>query len=77
MWSNPTDIKSRYDEEKSLREAADQRMTKLTQELQTAKQDNERLHTELVQCTLSLQGLKFSVLGKDFSPEDFIGVILT
>ena len=31
------------------------------------------LHT----CLLLAQGLKFSVLGTDFSPEDFIGVILT
>lgn len=44
-----TDIKSRYDEEKSLREAADQRMGKLTEQLQKEKQDNERLQTELVQ----------------------------
>uniref|UniRef100_A0A668A219 Early endosome antigen 1 n=1 Tax=Myripristis murdjan TaxID=586833 RepID=A0A668A219_9TELE len=43
------DIKSRYDEEKSLREAADQRLAKLTQELQNEKQESERLQTELLQ----------------------------
>lgn len=44
-----SDIKSRYDEEKSLREAADQRLSKLTEQLQKEKQENERLQTELVQ----------------------------
>lgn len=48
---NLTDIKSRYDEEKSLREAADQRLSKLTEQLQKEKQENERLQTELVQHT--------------------------
>lgn len=44
-----TDLKSRYDEEKSLKEAADQRLAKLTEQLQKEKQENERLQTELVQ----------------------------
>lgn len=48
---NPTDLKSRYDEEKSLREAADQRLAKLTEQLQKEKHENERLQTELVQHT--------------------------
>uniref|UniRef100_A0A8D0DEE1 Early endosome antigen 1 n=1 Tax=Sander lucioperca TaxID=283035 RepID=A0A8D0DEE1_SANLU len=43
------DLKSRYDEEKSLREAADQRLGKLTEQLQKEKQENERLQTELLQ----------------------------
>ncbi|XP_064785715.1 early endosome antigen 1-like isoform X1 [Oncorhynchus masou masou] len=43
------DIKSRYDEEKSLREAADQRLANLIQELQRERQDKDRLHTELLQ----------------------------
>lgn len=46
---NPTDLKSRYDEEKSLREAADQRLAKLNEQLQEAKEENEQLQTELVQ----------------------------
>lgn len=46
---NPTDFKSRYDEEKSLREAADQRLAKLNEQLREAKEENERLQTELVQ----------------------------
>uniref|UniRef100_A0A673X1E0 Early endosome antigen 1 n=1 Tax=Salmo trutta TaxID=8032 RepID=A0A673X1E0_SALTR len=44
-----TDIKSRYDEEKSLREAADQRLANLIQELQRERQDKDRLHTQLLQ----------------------------
>lgn len=44
-----TDLKSRYDEEKSLREAADEKLAKLNEELQKEKQENERLQTELVQ----------------------------
>uniref|UniRef100_A0A674EY72 Early endosome antigen 1 n=1 Tax=Salmo trutta TaxID=8032 RepID=A0A674EY72_SALTR len=43
------DVKSRYDEEKSLREAADQRLANLSQELQRERQDKDRLHTELLQ----------------------------
>uniref|UniRef100_A0A672JD84 Early endosome antigen 1 n=1 Tax=Salarias fasciatus TaxID=181472 RepID=A0A672JD84_SALFA len=43
------DLKSRYDEEKSLREAADQRLAKLTEDVQKEKQENERLQTELLQ----------------------------
>uniref|UniRef100_A0A665XAN8 Early endosome antigen 1 n=1 Tax=Echeneis naucrates TaxID=173247 RepID=A0A665XAN8_ECHNA len=43
------DLKSRYDEEKSLREAADQRLAKVTEQLQIEKQENERLQTELLQ----------------------------
>ena len=42
------DVKSRYDEEKSLREDADQRLANLSQELQRERQDKDRLHTELV-----------------------------
>jgi len=48
-----TDLKSRYDEEKSLREAADERLGTLTQQLQKEKLENEGLQTELVQHTLS------------------------
>lgn len=44
-----SDLKARYDEEKSLREAGNQRLTQLTEQLQSEKQENERLHTELVQ----------------------------
>lgn len=51
---NVTDLKSRYDEEKSLREAGDQRSAKLAEQLQKEKQENERLQTELVQDTLSV-----------------------
>jgi len=47
---NPPDIKSRYDEEKGLREAADQRLTSLGQDLERHKQDNDQLQTELVSC---------------------------
>lgn len=43
-----SDLKSRYDEEKSLREAADQRLAHLAEQLQKEKQGNERLQTELV-----------------------------
>uniref|UniRef100_A0A8C7FCF1 Early endosome antigen 1 n=1 Tax=Oncorhynchus kisutch TaxID=8019 RepID=A0A8C7FCF1_ONCKI len=43
------DVKSRYDEEKSLREDADQRLANLSQELQRERQDKDRLHTELLQ----------------------------
>uniref|UniRef100_A0A8D3D9I9 Early endosome antigen 1 n=1 Tax=Scophthalmus maximus TaxID=52904 RepID=A0A8D3D9I9_SCOMX len=43
------DLKSRYDEEKSVREASDQRLAKLTEQLQKEKQENERLQTELLQ----------------------------
>ncbi|MEQ2194787.1 hypothetical protein XENOCAPTIV_003023, partial [Xenoophorus captivus] len=43
------DLKSRYDEEKSLREAADQRVSSLSEQLQKEKQENERLQTELLQ----------------------------
>lgn len=43
------DLKSRYDEEKSLREAGDQRVAKLNEQLQKEKEENERLQTELVQ----------------------------
>lgn len=50
---NPTDLKSRYDEEKSLREATDQRLAKMTEQLQKEKQENERIQTELVQHTLT------------------------
>uniref|UniRef100_A0A8C5FPE9 Early endosome antigen 1 n=1 Tax=Gadus morhua TaxID=8049 RepID=A0A8C5FPE9_GADMO len=43
------DIKSRYDEEKSLREAADQRLASLGQDLERQRQDNDILSTELLQ----------------------------
>lgn len=44
----PTDLKSRYDEEKSLRDVADQKLSKLNEQLQKEKQENDRLQTELV-----------------------------
>lgn len=43
-----TDLKSRYDEERSLRDAADYKLVKLNEQLQKEKQENERLQTELV-----------------------------
>lgn len=43
-----TDLKSRYDEEKSLRDAADHKLAKLNEQLQKEKQENERLQTDLV-----------------------------
>uniref|UniRef100_A0A6Q2Z9F1 Early endosome antigen 1 n=1 Tax=Esox lucius TaxID=8010 RepID=A0A6Q2Z9F1_ESOLU len=43
------DIKSRYDEEKSLREAADLRLSNLALELQAERQEKDRLYTELLQ----------------------------
>uniref|UniRef100_A0A7N8Y014 Early endosome antigen 1 n=1 Tax=Mastacembelus armatus TaxID=205130 RepID=A0A7N8Y014_9TELE len=43
------DLKSRYDEEKSLREAAEQRLARLTEQLQEEKQENEKLQAELLQ----------------------------
>lgn len=46
-----TDLKSRYDEEKSLRDAADHKLAQLNEQLQKEKQENERLQTELVQST--------------------------
>ena len=48
-----TDLKSRYDEEKSFREAADQKLARFNQQLQEDKQEKERLQTELVQHTMS------------------------
>lgn len=45
------DLKSRYDEEKSLRDAADHKLAQLNEQLQKEKQENERLQTELVQST--------------------------
>lgn len=50
----PADVKSRYDEEKSLREAAEQQGARLVQDLQREKQEKEKLHTELVRGRLSL-----------------------
>lgn len=47
-----TELKSRYDEEKSLKEAGDQRVAKLNEQLQREKEENERLQTELVQHTI-------------------------
>lgn len=44
-----TDLKSRYDEEKSLRDAADHKLANLNEQLQKEKQEKERLLTELVQ----------------------------
>lgn len=43
------DLKSRYDEERSLREAAEQRLARMTVQLQTEQQENEKLQSELVQ----------------------------
>uniref|UniRef100_A0A8C9VKZ0 Early endosome antigen 1 n=1 Tax=Scleropages formosus TaxID=113540 RepID=A0A8C9VKZ0_SCLFO len=43
------DIKSRYDEERSLREAAEQQVSRLTQEVQKERKHKEDLHTELMQ----------------------------
>ncbi|KAJ8372384.1 hypothetical protein AAFF_G00290170 [Aldrovandia affinis] len=43
------DIKSRYDEEKSLREAAEQRAASLNQDLQRETQERERCQAELLQ----------------------------
>lgn len=43
-----SDIKSRYDEEKSMREALEQRLTNLNQDLQREKQEKEKLAAELV-----------------------------
>ncbi|KAJ8269411.1 hypothetical protein COCON_G00120180 [Conger conger] len=43
------DIKSRYDEEKSLREMAEQRISTLFQELQKEKQEKECFQAELLQ----------------------------
>uniref|UniRef100_A0A8C3G194 Early endosome antigen 1 n=1 Tax=Cyclopterus lumpus TaxID=8103 RepID=A0A8C3G194_CYCLU len=49
LATETVDLKSRYDEEKSLREAADERLGKLTEQLQKEKQENEGLQTELLQ----------------------------
>uniref|UniRef100_A0A8C8DXB7 Early endosome antigen 1 n=1 Tax=Oryzias sinensis TaxID=183150 RepID=A0A8C8DXB7_9TELE len=43
------DLKSRYDEERSLREAAEQRLARMTEQLQTEQQENEKLQSELLQ----------------------------
>uniref|UniRef100_A0A8C4X5Y0 Early endosome antigen 1 n=1 Tax=Erpetoichthys calabaricus TaxID=27687 RepID=A0A8C4X5Y0_ERPCA len=43
------DIKSKYDEEKSLREASDQRIKTLSHELQQERAEKENLKTELLQ----------------------------
>lgn len=42
------DIKSRYDEEKSMREALKQRLTNLNQDLQRERQEKEKLSADLV-----------------------------
>lgn len=42
------DIKSRYDEEKSLREVAEQKVSSLQQDLQRERQEKDKLQTELV-----------------------------
>lgn len=42
------DLKSRYDEEKSLREVAEQKVTSLQQDLQRERQEKDKLHTDLV-----------------------------
>ena len=44
---------------------------------ETERQRDRETETETETETERDQGLKFSVLGTDFSPEDFIGVILT
>uniref|UniRef100_A0A8B9JW77 Early endosome antigen 1 n=1 Tax=Astyanax mexicanus TaxID=7994 RepID=A0A8B9JW77_ASTMX len=43
------DIKSRYDEEKSHREVAEQRLASVQQDLQKERQEKDRLATELLQ----------------------------
>uniref|UniRef100_A0AAY4D6G3 FYVE-type domain-containing protein n=1 Tax=Denticeps clupeoides TaxID=299321 RepID=A0AAY4D6G3_9TELE len=43
------DIKSRYDEEKSLREVVEQKLSSLTQDLQRERLEKEKLNTELMQ----------------------------
>ncbi|KTF91113.1 hypothetical protein cypCar_00030876 [Cyprinus carpio] len=43
------DIKSRYDEEKSMREALEHRLANLNQDLQKEKQEKEKLAAELLQ----------------------------
>uniref|UniRef100_A0A4W4ESI3 FYVE-type domain-containing protein n=1 Tax=Electrophorus electricus TaxID=8005 RepID=A0A4W4ESI3_ELEEL len=43
------DIKSRYDEERSLRELAEQRLANVQEELQRERQEKDRLSTELLQ----------------------------
>lgn len=45
-------MKSRYDEERSLKEAGDQKVAKLNEQLQREKNENERLQTELVRHTI-------------------------
>lgn len=72
---NFTDLKSRYDEEKSLKEAADQRLAKLTEQLEKEKQENERLQTELVRHTLSFHSL-LTRLETHFFCRPFISVVL-
>lgn len=47
-----TELKSRYDEERSLKEAGDQKVAKLSEQLKREKDENERLQTELVQHTI-------------------------
>lgn len=47
-----SDIKSRYDEEKSMREMLEQRLANLNQDLQREKQEKEKLAAELVMSPL-------------------------
>jgi len=58
------DLKSKYDEEISLREGADQKVTNLTQELQKERSAVEDLKTELV-FYIALKFLLFSSQGRD------------
>lgn len=48
------DIKSRMDEEKSLREVAEQKVASLQQDLQRERQEKDKLETELVDYLLHL-----------------------
>lgn len=54
------ELKSRSDEERSLREAGDQKVAKLNEQLQREKEENERLQTELVQHTIQFCCRSFS-----------------
>lgn len=72
---NPIDLKSRCDEEKSLKEAADERLAKLTEQLQKEKQENERLQTELVRHALSSHSL-LTKLETYFFYRPFMNVVL-
>lgn len=55
-----TELKSRYDEERSLKEANNQKVVKLSEQLQREKDEIERLQTELVQHTIHFCSSLFS-----------------